>query len=412
MSITRFRAERRLFHNATAVPEGQCNEVSELAGYVTQLLAAALASPKMEDIDITVLLQQSLKLLHMVEGYKQGASPTLESLLRVRRALNNVIDGLEKFLERIRNSKTGNWWAAMQNTLKSILGRLKVAAQQVCCFFPDMPEFVVDQEKDMKILKEHLVGSRCGDVRDNWRGILCVVGSRGSGKTTLVNRILNDPEVHKKFDAVSVVKMQKDPQQLVVLKWQRAIWQHLIGNTGLQTFVDKDVISRELRVHLKNKKVLLVSDNVCNSSDFNDISVTNPRNGSMMLVTTRCSEISKGLGGLNFDISNLTDESSMKLFCHHMFGTEEPPSHLRDNVEAVVSRCCRNPLALQVTACAMASRAVEPKMQAMQDIILEDRAAKFKESDERCLENKGLEVLRFIYKNLNEEDQKSFKNSI
>ena len=355
------------------------------------------------------------KLLLRVKDYKTKAVAGAANPLQKWKLWKALSDGINKLqiLDEMQQLETGNFRSPKHTTLARSFRSLEsvrtsLADQRVCRLLPDMPDYVIGQVSDMENLKALLIGARSRDIKDQSKGIVCVVGLGGSGKTTLSKGILYDPDVYNSFDGISMVGVQEHPQDPMVLKWQRQVWHNLIGNPGTQEFTDKEDTTKQLRVVLENRKILQALDNVWSSDDIKSLLVTNPDNGSMFLVTTRLCTVPNSLGGFRLDICELRDESSMKLFYHHAFQSEHPPPHVEKSVKAVVRGCYKLPLALVVTACTMASSVVGPDTEGMWHTILVDRARRLQYSDGTAPEKKVLQNLRVSFDSLSDKEQDCF----
>lgn len=384
-------------------------KVSSSIRQIVQLFNVIMRSPQIQKRDFMELAQELQKLLERIRDYRKMVVCRGNPLQKWKlwKAVTDVTSRL-KMLDRVQQLEAG---AGIKETLWGGLHNLEIVREGLtdqCCLLPNMPDYVIGQVSDMENLKVLLIGALSREVKECSKGIVCVVGLGGSGKTTLVNRIINDPDVYESFGGISMVRTQKHPLDSMVLKWQRQIWLNLIGSRGAQEFTDKEDTARQLKAVLENQKVLLVLDNVWSSDDIKSLLVTNQDNGSMILVTTRVGTVPNSLGGFKLDICELSDESSMKLFCHHAFQSEQPPSYVQKDVEAVVRGCYKLPLALEVTACSMASNVVGPDTEAMWQTLLADKAMKLQNSDGVTLEKKVLQSLRLSFDTLSDKERDCF----
>ncbi|CAD7705043.1 unnamed protein product [Ostreobium quekettii] len=350
----------------------------------------------------------------LVRRYTRGECKPSESLLNLRRlydALTEVIVGLKMILERLGMLQV-RWKDHVEEKLKMLMRTMDSERKMlldhhwgIFCL-PKRPKYVVGQEDDIHVAKEYLIGSRAAVVRERSRGIVCVVGMGGSGKTTLMRTILNDNWVQNAFSGISMVYVNDGAH---VLQCQQQIWRALLGSLPFPESDDAETIAQQLRVRLSSRKVLIVLDNVWAACDIEHLTVIDPENGSMIIVTTRVAAVVVALGGHKHDVDELNQHNSVKLFCHHAFKSDDPPPpYLRQEVDKVVKECHGHPLTLEVVGCGIASTAVDSGSEAMWRSIMTTAARRLSNSELSGGEEALYERLKPSYDKLSRKEQHCF----
>jgi len=349
-----------------------------------------------------------------VGRYTRGDHVPSGSLLNHRRlykALTEVFLGLKMILERLGMLQV-RWKDHIEAKMKKLMQTIESERKRlldhhsgILCL-PKRPKYVVGQEDDILEAKKYLIGKRAEVVRDCNKGMVCVAGMGGSGKTTLMRTILNDSDIQSAFSGISMVYVDDGPD---VLQRQQQIWRALLGSLPFPESDDAETIAQQLRERLSSRKVLIVLDNVWVASDIEHLTVINPQSGSMIIVTTRVTAVVVALGGHKHDVDELNQDNSVKLFCHHAFKSDDPPPpYLRHEVEDVVKKCHGHPLTLEVVGCGIASTAVDTGSEAMWRSIMATAARRLRDSELSGGEEALYERLKPSYDKLSRKEQHCF----
>jgi len=167
--------------------------------------------------------------------------------------------------------------------------------------------------------------------------ILCIVGMKGVGKTTLAKAVYYSKDVVKHFPIrVWVTETVGAANKEKVL---------LMKKDGTK---DQTLTMTELGVHLKDKVCLVVLDNVSNTTDFENLygtlSGSGWTNGSRIMVTTCFKNVALHVNSSStpYRVRLLTKEESWALF-QKVAGIEKPQKKLELKIEKfakkVVGKC-------------------------------------------------------------------------
>ncbi|TKY46628.1 putative disease resistance RPP13 protein 1 [Spatholobus suberectus] len=144
----------------------------------------------------------------------------------------------------------------------------------------------------------------------------------GLGKTTLVQSLYNDNDVQKHFDLKAWAWVSDDFDVLAVTK---KIVESLTSKDCHIT--NLDVLRVELKNNLRDKKFLLVLDDLWNEK-YNDwhhlvAPFSGGKKGSKIIVTTRQQRVAQVTHTFPiYELKPLTDESCWRILARHAFGNE------------------------------------------------------------------------------------------
>jgi tetratricopeptide (TPR) repeat protein len=155
---------------------------------------------------------------------------------------------------------------------------------------PPVPEAFVGREGDLEALRRRL---RHADTPGNAAPVQVLTalhGWPGVGKTTLVAALAHDGEVRAMFpDGVLFASLGKEPDLLsTIVSWGRAV-----GAVGLSDAEDVPEASGRLRAAMRDKRVLVVLDDVWEATHALPLAVGGRRCGT--LVTTRLDRVAREL---------------------------------------------------------------------------------------------------------------------
>lgn len=223
------------------------------------------------------------------------------------------------------------------------------------CSFSDEPQ-IFGREKELKQLVQKLGVCGCkrrrtdGKERMTELPVLPIVGMGGVGKTTMAQQICNDAKVKAHFDCIIWTCVSDD---FDIKRLTREILQHL----GQQTPYDNlNILMTNLVSCVKSKKFLLVLDDM-----WDDIlkeggagwkrfckPLENGLQGSMILVTTRSSEVANLVGTMNhYELAGLPNDVFWKFFKLQAFGSRSSSNYpeLEHIGKAILPKLKRSPLA-------------------------------------------------------------------
>ncbi|XP_057853503.2 disease resistance RPP13-like protein 4 [Cryptomeria japonica] len=212
--------------------------------------------------------------------------------------------------------------------------------------------------------------------------VIAVVGMGGMGKTHLLQHVYNHSNIKERYEksiwlsvsqSYSISKLQKD------LVFQ--INDEELSKRVKESEVSEQVLAPEIHKKLKGKRCLVVLDDVWRASREDDLLArlglpTANNIPCKIVVTTRSREVCANLNANIYEMQNLSDEDSWRLFCVYAFeGSEikrEPEKHLVEVGRKIVKQCGNLPLAIKTIAASLAKtrlpREWESKLQQLQGL--------------------------------------------
>jgi hypothetical protein len=194
------------------------------------------------------------------------------------------------------------------------------------------------------------------DMMSDDRGLLCLVGMGGIGKTSLAKEIFNCMVGRKKYQAMSFLEIDRNSSPSMEV------------GSSLLSRLQKQLLWDLLRVPDNNQQsyknwfcklasrgpVLIVLDDIYDKALFNmlllDKDLLSP--GSCIVVTSRDRHLLKTVTGDSsfylHEVTPLGCDDSEKLFNWHAFGNEEAPKDFKALAHGVIEACGGLPLALKV----------------------------------------------------------------
>ncbi|XP_065627143.1 putative disease resistance protein RGA3 isoform X1 [Quercus suber] len=213
---------------------------------------------------------------------------------------------------------------------------------QTHSFVPD--EDVIGREKDKQAIIDLLLDF---DVEDNV-SFISIVGIGGLGKTTLAQYVFNDEKVQTNFE----LKISVCVSDVFDIK---KIVEMIIGSTTGRKpeNLDMDPLQNELRETLRQKKYLLILDDVWNEDSekwYNlKIFLMDGAKGSKVVITTRSNKVVEITSTSSYFLEGLSRDQSWSLLKKMAF--KKGRETINFNLEAIgmdiVAKCHGVPLAIR-----------------------------------------------------------------
>ncbi|CAN6446017.1 unnamed protein product [Victoria cruziana] len=208
----------------------------------------------------------------------------------------------------------------------------------------DVGEYVIGQEPHLEKLMR-VMDLESKDVR-----MIGIHGMGGIGKTTLAKAIYN--KVLPRFEACSFIS---DVRSKSLETLQQQLLNDVFGHEESHNITNKSRGIRLITRKIGTKKVLIILDGVDSRDQL--LALAGSRNwfkdGSRILITTRDIKplIDHGVKKDDeiYELTGLSHNDSIKLFCFHAFRSENPPNKkLEDLCDEAVESIQGLPLALIV----------------------------------------------------------------
>ncbi|XP_027180872.1 disease resistance protein RPM1-like [Coffea eugenioides] len=203
--------------------------------------------------------------------------------------------------------------------------------------------------------KNHLI-SELLEGDDHQLKVVSVVGMGGLGKTTLVKKVHEDPEVRRHFPVRAWVTVSQTCDFQFLLKdlirqlheeGKKPVPQSIesLNTTELKKFV-KDFLQQ-------GGRYAIVFDDVWDVEFWNTIKFALPESshgGNRVMLTTRKADVAsasctESLGFVH-RMEPLSFEDSWTLFCNKIFKGNSCPGHLMDVAKVILGKCEGLPLAI------------------------------------------------------------------
>lgn len=197
--------------------------------------------------------------------------------------------------------------------------------------------------------------------QDTQPKVVAIYGIGGSGKTTLALEVYN--KIQEPFDCRAFVAVSQTPDIKAIFK--HIIFQ-VIGEEEYnksQTW-DQDQLKLKLRQHLKDKRYLIVIDDIWTSSAWQHVKSALPNDNnkrSRIIVTTRSKDVARSccadMDGHMYEAKLLTDDDSRSLFFGRIFPSGECcPQELMEVADEILKKCAGLPLAIISIGSLLASK--------------------------------------------------------
>ncbi|XP_010476182.1 PREDICTED: putative disease resistance protein At4g10780 [Camelina sativa] len=240
-------------------------------------------------------------------------------------------------------------------------------------------------------------------LMDDETGVMGLYGMGGVGKTTLLAQINNKfCGVSVRVDIVIWIVVSSD---LRVEKIQDEIAEKLGLSGGCWNQKEKRQKVTDIHTHMKNKKFVLLLDDIWRKVDLTEIGVPFPtrENGCKVVFTTRSREVCGHMGVDDpMEVECLAKHDAWDLFKKKV-GQLTLKSHpdITEQARKVAEKCCGLPLALNVIGETMScKRTIQEWYHAVQ--VLNSYAADFSGMDDQILP-----ILKYSYDSLKGDQIKS-----
>ena len=184
---------------------------------------------------------------------------------------------------------------------------------------------------------------------------LAIVGTGGVGKTTLAQKIYNDQKIKGSFKMHAWICVSRDYNEVTLLK-------EVLRNIGVHHEQGETIaeLQRKLAETIEGKSFFLVLDDVWYSNVWTDLlrPALNETTVRIILVTTRDDQITKRIGvDHTHQVDLMSVEVGWELLWKSMnIDEEKEVQNLRNTGIEIVRKCGHLPLAIKVTASALASK--------------------------------------------------------
>ncbi|CDP10113.1 unnamed protein product [Coffea canephora] len=202
--------------------------------------------------------------------------------------------------------------------------------------------------------KKHLISQLLkGD--DCQLKVVSVVGMAGLGKTTLVKKVHEDPDVISHFPVRAWVTVSQTCDFQDLLKdLIRQLCKE--GKKPVPQLIES-MTTAELKEFIKNflqqaGRYAIVFDDVWDVEFWNTIKFALPESsrGNRVMLTTRKADVASASciesRGLVYKMEPLSIEDSWTLFCNKIFNGDNCPGHLMDAAKGILDKCAGLPLAI------------------------------------------------------------------
>ncbi|KAJ1431109.1 Virus X resistance protein-like, coiled-coil domain [Sesbania bispinosa] len=196
------------------------------------------------------------------------------------------------------------------------------------------------------------------------RRVVSVTGMGGMGKTTLVKKVYDDPEVIKHFKACAWVTVSQscDIEELL-----RDLSQKLFSEIRRPVPVDlegmrSDKLKMIIKDLLQRRRYLVVFDDVWHMHEWEAVKYALPNNncGSRIMITTRKSDLaftsSLESKGKMYNLQPLKEDEAWDLFCRKTFQGRSCPSYLINICKYILRKCEGLPLAIVAISGVLATK--------------------------------------------------------
>ncbi|XP_059462098.1 putative disease resistance RPP13-like protein 3 [Corylus avellana] len=185
--------------------------------------------------------------------------------------------------------------------------------------------------------------------------VVSIIGTGGSGKTTLARKIYNNVVIKSLFNCRAWVCISQNfrTRELLLEILKSAEMPKSDELTRKKRFkcLSEDELKRKLFRCLQGRRYLIVIEDICKPEQWDEVSSIFPRNfnGSRILITSRIKKVAlhASLTPPHF-LRFLNKDESWELFNKKVFRGETCPPELEALGRKVVENCCGLPLSIVV----------------------------------------------------------------
>ncbi|XP_037463671.1 disease resistance protein RGA5-like [Triticum dicoccoides] len=207
--------------------------------------------------------------------------------------------------------------------------------------------------------REHILEWFKSEASSTQLRVVSIVGPGGLGKTTLANAVFET--IKSEFSCSALVSVSRKPNMKNILRdiAERVRVEDYTYNDDERQLIDK------LREHLRNKKYLIVIDDIWDTEAWKTIShaLLNNNNGSRIITTTRNSTVASfcsSQGDYVYRLEPLNFADSRRLFLERAFRYDcLCPPHLKEILERILEKCAGLPLAIITMSGLLADQTAE-----------------------------------------------------
>ncbi|KAF6986778.1 hypothetical protein CFC21_004497 [Triticum aestivum] len=194
--------------------------------------------------------------------------------------------------------------------------------------------------------------------------VVSIVGFGGLGKTTLAKQVYD--KIGSLFDCKACFSVSQRPDMTELLN--NFQWKLGMRDPDTSRTRKVDDIIEELRQHLKEKRYLIVVDDVWDQPTWNTIKCAFPEdiNGSRVVVTTRVEDVAAAAcqndGEGIYKMKPLSEQNSRMLLLNRVFGSKNDClPQLKEVMAEILNKCHGLPLAVITIASLLANKETSRK---------------------------------------------------
>ncbi|XP_057720340.1 disease resistance protein RPM1-like [Arachis stenosperma] len=191
------------------------------------------------------------------------------------------------------------------------------------------------------------------------RTVIAVVGEGGLGKTTLVRNVYKQEQRKHSFDCYGWVDVSRSLKGVQLFKALLRSFDDM-----KESNVDKNLhaLIEDTKEYLKEKKYLIVLDDVWKTELWGAVEMALPKNNGMIMITTRDTGVADSCKVLakvhTYQLEPLEPENALRLFHSKAFqsGSKNPSEELMKLSEEFTKKCDGVPLAIVAIASLLSTK--------------------------------------------------------